>query len=87
MLVAIHPSHSGFRAIHKIGTIQASSAIIRGIPVNCWTIVMNSFWRFLRDRRNQPVLGWLGAGLVVVPTGVGWPLSISLHRRIMIVAA
>jgi hypothetical protein len=32
MPVAIHPSHSGFRAIQKIGTIQASSGIIRGIP-------------------------------------------------------
>jgi hypothetical protein len=28
-----NPSHSGFRAIQKIGTIQASSGIIRGIPV------------------------------------------------------
>jgi hypothetical protein len=34
MPVAIHPSHSGFRAIQKIGTVQASSGIIRGIPVN-----------------------------------------------------
>ena len=32
MPVAIHPSHSGFRAIQKIGTVQASSGIIRGIP-------------------------------------------------------
>jgi hypothetical protein len=32
MPVAIHPSHSGFRAIQKIGTIQASSGIIGRIP-------------------------------------------------------
>jgi hypothetical protein len=31
MPVAIHPSRSGFQAIQKIGTIQASSGIIRGI--------------------------------------------------------
>jgi len=31
---------------------------------------MNSFWRFLRDKRNQQVLGWLGGGLVVVTTGL-----------------
>jgi hypothetical protein len=33
-LVAERGSHSGFRAIQKIGTIQASSEIIRGIPGN-----------------------------------------------------
>lgn len=32
MPLAIQTSHSGFRAIRKIGTIQASSDIIRGIP-------------------------------------------------------
>jgi len=31
---------------------------------------MNAFWRFLRDKRNQQVLGWLGGGLVVVATGL-----------------
>ena len=31
---------------------------------------MNSFWRFLRDKRNQQVLGWLGGGLVVAATGL-----------------
>ncbi len=31
---------------------------------------MNGFWRFLRDRRNQQVLGWLGGGLVVAATGL-----------------
>jgi tetratricopeptide (TPR) repeat protein len=35
-----------------------------------WTTVMISFWRFLRDKRNQQVLGWLGGGLVVLATGV-----------------
>jgi hypothetical protein len=31
---------------------------------------MNSFWRFLRDKRNQQVLGWFGGGLVVAATGL-----------------
>ena len=31
---------------------------------------MNGLWRFLRDRRNQQVLGWLGGGLVVAATAV-----------------
>ena len=31
---------------------------------------MNSLWRFLRDKRNQQVLGWLGGGLVVAVTGL-----------------
>ena len=31
---------------------------------------MNSFGRFLRDKRNQQVLGWLGGGLVVAATGL-----------------
>ena len=31
---------------------------------------MNAFWRFLRDKRNQQVLGWLGGGLVVSATGL-----------------
>ena len=31
---------------------------------------MNAFWRFLRDKRNQQVLGWLGGGLVVAATGL-----------------
>src|SRR5262249_24635133 len=35
--------------------------------------VMNSFWRFLRDRRNQQVLSWLGGGLVVAATGLWVP--------------
>jgi hypothetical protein len=30
---------------------------------------MHSFWRFLRVKRNQQVLGWLGGGLVVAATG------------------
>ena len=30
----------------------------------------NEFWRFLRDKRNQQVLGWLGGGLVVLATGL-----------------
>jgi hypothetical protein len=31
---------------------------------------MKSFWRFLRDKRNQQVLGWLGGGLVAAATGL-----------------
>ena len=31
---------------------------------------MTSLWRFLRDKRNQQVLGWLGGGLVVAATGL-----------------
>jgi hypothetical protein len=31
---------------------------------------MSSFWRFLRDKHNQQVLGWLGGGLVVLATGL-----------------
>ena len=36
----------------------------------CRTTVMSSFWRFLRDKRNQQVLGWIGGGLVFVATGL-----------------
>jgi hypothetical protein len=31
---------------------------------------MDGLWGFLRDKRNQQVLGWLGGGLVVVATGL-----------------
>jgi hypothetical protein len=31
---------------------------------------MNRFSQFLRNKRNQQVLGWLGGGLVVVATGL-----------------
>jgi hypothetical protein len=31
---------------------------------------MNDLWRFLRDKRNQQVLGWLGGGLAVAATGL-----------------
>jgi hypothetical protein len=31
---------------------------------------MNAFWRFLGDKRNQQVLGWLGGGLVAALTGL-----------------
>jgi hypothetical protein len=39
--------------------------------------VMNSLWRFLRDNRNQQVLGWLGGGLVVAATGL-WAAFVHL---------
>ena len=32
---------------------------------------MNSLWQLSRDKRNQQILGWLGAGLVVAATGLG----------------
>ena len=38
---------------------------------------MNVMWRFLRGKRNQQVLGWLGGGLVVAGTGLWAFLSIS----------
>jgi hypothetical protein len=51
MPVAIHISHSGFRAIQKIATIQVSSGFIRGIPalvpspangVTCLTLLLRT---------------------------------------------
>jgi len=30
----------------------------------------NGLWGFLRDKRNQQVLGWLGGGLIVAATGL-----------------
>jgi hypothetical protein len=47
------------------------SALVYAIlDFKCWTPVMNALWRFLRDKRNQQVLGWLGGGLVVAATGL-----------------
>src|SRR5258708_39016676 len=31
---------------------------------------IDGLWGFLRDKRNQQVLGWLGGGLVVAATGL-----------------
>ena len=31
---------------------------------------MNPFWQLSRDKRNQQILGWLGAGLVVAAIGL-----------------
>ena len=42
---------------------------------------MNSFGRFLRDKRNQQVLGWLGGGLVVATTGLWVRLCLFLSFR------
>jgi hypothetical protein len=36
----------------------------------CGTTVMNSFWRYSRDKGGQQVLEWLGGGLVVAATGL-----------------
>jgi hypothetical protein len=41
--VAIQTSHSGFRAIQKIATIQVSSGFIRGIPVQ--SLSGGTMWR------------------------------------------
>jgi hypothetical protein len=42
---------------------------------------MNWFWRFLRDKRNQRVLGWIGGALVFVATWLWQPLSISFLSK------
>ena len=40
-------------------------------PQSHWEVQgINGLWRFLRDKRNQQVLGWLGGGLVVAATGL-----------------
>lgn len=31
---------------------------------------MRELWRFIRQRRNREVLGWLGGGLVVAAAGL-----------------
>jgi len=36
----------------------------------CGTTVMNSFWRYSRDKGGQQVLEWLGGELVVAATGL-----------------
>jgi hypothetical protein len=38
---------------------------------------MSELWRFVRQKRNREVLGWLGGGLVVVAAGV-WAVIIYL---------
>ena len=39
---------------------------------------MSAFWRFLRDKRNQQILGWVGSGLVVAATGL-WAAFVYFH--------
>src|SRR5258708_1371312 len=56
---------AGARLVTESDTIAHFAAII-----HLRVAVMNSFWRFLRDRRNQQVLSWLGGGLVVAATGL-----------------
>lgn len=56
---------AGARLVTERDTIAHFAAII-----HMRVAVMNSFWRFLRDRRNQQVLRWLGGGLVVAATGL-----------------
>ena len=56
---------AGARLVTERDTIAHFAAII-----HLRVAVMNSFWRFLRDRRNQQVLSWLGGGLVVAATGL-----------------
>jgi hypothetical protein len=56
---------------------------------------MNGFWRLLRDRRNQRVLGLIAGWLVFVAAGLWQPLSISflsstspaIKRRLFFIAA
>jgi hypothetical protein len=31
---------------------------------------MSGLWRFIRQKRNREILGWLGGGLVVLATGL-----------------
>jgi TIR domain len=42
----------------------------RGTQSHVRTLQGGKFWRFLRDKRNQQVLGWLGGGLIVAATGL-----------------
>ena len=56
---------AGARLVTESDTIAHFAAII-----HLRVAVMNSFWRFLRDRCNQQVLSWLGGGLVVAATGL-----------------
>ncbi len=66
----------------KRGSVEAPAAgsmrsvlVYATVDFKCWTTVMNALWRFLRDRRNQQVLGWLGGGLVAAATGL-WALFV-----------
>jgi hypothetical protein len=38
---------------------------------------MGAYWKFVRQKRNREVLGWLGGGLVVAVTGL-WAAIIYL---------
>ena len=53
------------RPVRMVSFYGSLSAYLQG-----WTKAMNPFWQFLRDKRNQQVLGWLGGGLVVAATGL-----------------
>jgi hypothetical protein len=39
--------------------------------------IMNRLWRFLREKRNREILGWIGGGLVVLATGI-WTVTVYL---------
>src|SRR5215831_8494883 len=39
--------------------------------------IMNRLWRFLREKRNREMLGWIGGGLVVLASGI-WAVTIYL---------
>src|SRR6516164_5734916 len=41
---------------------------------------MNPFWQLSRDKRNQQILAWLGAGLVVAATGL-WVAFVDLFPQ------
>jgi hypothetical protein len=38
---------------------------------------MKRLWRFLSEKRNREVLGWIGAGLVVLTSGI-WAVTVYL---------
>jgi hypothetical protein len=33
-------------------------------------LLMSNLWKFIRQKRNREVLGWLGGGLVIAATGL-----------------
>ena len=38
---------------------------------------MHRLWRFLGKKRNREVLGWIGAGLIVLASGI-WAVTVYL---------
>ena len=46
-------------------------------PVREYGGVMKPLWLFLSEKRNREVLGWIGAGLVVLASGI-WAVTVYL---------